>query len=62
MNNYKVSIQIYKNNEEYAMATFEIVAKDETAAIYRITRLFKEEVIADGDGYKVLEVRGGKII
>ena len=58
MKTYIVTIQIYKNNEKYAKASFEIKAKDENAAKYRVVRLFSTETINDGDGYEILEVRG----
>lgn len=58
MKTYIVTIQIYKNKEKYAKATFEIEAKDENAAKYRVVSLLSEETRNDGDGYEVLEVRG----
>ncbi len=57
MQNYIVTIQIYKNKEKYTKATFEIEAKDENSAKYRIVSLFSEETRNDGDGYEVLDVR-----
>ena len=57
MKTYTVTIKIYKNKEKYAKATFEIEAKDENAAIYRVVSLFSAEARNDGDGYEVLEVR-----
>ncbi len=58
MRNYIVTIQIYKNKEKYTKASFEIEAKDENAAKYRVVSLLSEETRNDGDGYEVLEVRG----
>lgn len=57
MKTYIVTIQIYKDKEKYAKATFEIEAKDENSAKYRIVSLFSEETRNDGDGYEVLEVK-----
>lgn len=60
MANYIVTIQIYKNKEKYTKAIFEIEAKDESAAKYRVIRLFSEETLADGDGYEVLKIEKEK--
>ena len=58
MNKYLITLQIFKNKEKYAKAIFEIEAKDENAAKHRVVSLLSEETRNDGDGYKVLEVRG----
>lgn len=58
MKTYIVTIQIYKNKEKYTKATFEIEAKDENSAKYRVVSLLSEETRNDGDGYEILEVRG----
>ena len=58
MNKYLVTIQIYKNKEKFTKAMFEIEAKDENSAKYRVVSLLSEETRNDGDGYEVLEVRG----
>lgn len=58
MNKYLVTIQIYKNKEKYTKGIFEIEAKDEESAKFRIISLLSEETINDGDGYEILEVRG----
>lgn len=59
MKNYTVIIQIYKNKEKYTKAIFEIEAKDENAAKYRVISLLSEETRNDGDGYEILEVKKG---
>lgn len=56
MRKYIVTIQIYKNNEKYTKAVFEIEAKNETAAKFSVVSLFSKETICDGDGYDFLEV------
>lgn len=60
MKTYMVIIQIYKNKAKYAKATFEIEAKDENAAKFRVVSMLSEETRNDGDGYEVLEVKGGE--
>ena len=53
---FMIRIQIVRPNEEKFFALFEIPAKEEEEAKFKVLRLFTSETIANGDGIKILEV------
>ena len=56
MKNYRVRFRIMNHTTADTIITVDISAKHDSGAVYRATRLFSEDVVADGDGLEVLDV------
>ena len=54
---YEVRIQILSPNREKFFALFEIPARGEEEAKFKVLRLFASETIASGEGVRILEVQ-----
>lgn len=56
MKKFNVKIRIFNAYEECVNATFEICAKDELCAKFRVMNLFDNRIIKDGDYFEIVEV------